>query len=225
MSLVQLHSPLLSVAPSVWIENGDVLCARTSRVWQALSLGSYVRDVRFDRRARTVTIRTRYAFFAHSETVIPYARLLRIEYRFGSVGTGFFSGGYRRPNGWLGRSERMGHTSDQLEYFTIELVLQNPFERVEGLFFAGEGARMTGAFGVLMGDSVVDLAGEQEKESLEVFDLIERFTGVGPSGRVAGVKLGDEPECPVCNTPYGPKAERCIYCGLQLAKTGPTTGK
>lgn len=224
MSLVEVRSSWLSVAPKVWIEgDGEVLCARTSKVWQALSLGAYAREVRFDRRKREISIRTKLAYFVQRETVIPYARLARIEYRFGSLGTGLI-GGYRAPRSFTGHVHRTGHSSDQIEWFTIELVLQNPFERVEALFFTGEGAKLTGVYGVLMGDSVVDFAGEQEQESLEVFDLIERFTGVGPSGRIAGAKLGGAGrECSVCQHPCGPDAVRCVYCGVLIAKPDAAT--
>lgn len=211
MSLVELRSPLLSIAPRVWIEDDEVLCARTSRVWQALSLGSYSREVRFDRKRQQITLRTRFAFLAHSERLIPYARLARIEYRYGSLGTGFVWGGWSALSL---RGRPIAHASDSVEWFTIELVLQNPHERVEALFFSGEGAKLTGAWGVLMGDSVVDFAGDQERESRDVFELIERFTGVGPSGRIAGAKRGDGRACSVCGYPLGAGDARCSYCGV-----------
>jgi len=59
--------------------------------------------------------------------------------------------------------------TDSVENYRIGLVLNKPDgERVHLFSIVGEGARMTGPLGVLMGDSPIDFQGDQQRQSLNL---------------------------------------------------------
>lgn len=164
MSLVTVKTSAAATGPTVWME-GPVLCARTSLVWQVLSLGAYRKQVEVDPRARTVTILRRVLWLLSFERVVPFDEISHIEYRFASMATSWSL--------WIG-------ARDAVESFSISLALGDRSE-ISLFSFAGEGARMTGVRGVLFGDSVVDFEGDQKDRSLGYLEALMELTGKGLS--------------------------------------------
>ena len=201
MSVVRVETPLLSLSPQVWCE-GDHLYARTSLLLQTLGIFSYARTVHVDRAAKYVYIDTRYLWGLRSSTVIPFRKVERLEYRFGSVPTSATIG---------------GHIPDQVERFRVELVLDDG-EHVPLFSFRGEGSAMTGAVGVLWGDSIADFSGDQETTSRAYVDLLQQYLGVSLGGvpRLADA-AGRTWACRSCERPAPPRPGKCLYCGGELA--------
>lgn len=164
MSLITVTSPVHAFAPKVWWEE-DRLHARTSAVVQALALGTVRKEVVVDPKAREVVVRTRYAWFFPRETVIPFDAISHISYGHAGITTSW--------NQW-------GQAHDGVESFSIALVLHDRDE-VHLFSFAGEGAKATGALGVMLGDDIVDIRGDQEEKSLSYVDALMELTGKGLS--------------------------------------------
>ncbi len=162
MSLFTRSFSFLAVKPKVWVE-GNHLMARTSLFLRLLSLFSYSKTVLVDRAGKVVLIFTKKLWLINRTKHIRFDRIMRIDYSFGSFTTSwsFVSG-----------------KQDQVEKFTVSLVLQGRREKVKLFSFSGEGSAATGWSGVLFGgDDIVDYAGDQEAASRRYVRLLKQFTG------------------------------------------------
>lgn len=164
MSLVTVKTSAAAATPRVWME-GPVLCARTALLWQFVSLGSYCKHVEVSPIERTISIRTRLLWVLQTERELSFDDVSHIEYRFSSMVTSW--------SVWRG-------ARDTVEQFSIALALHDRSE-VALFDFDGDGARNTGWLGVLAGDSIVDLQGDQKERSLSYLDALMELTGKGLS--------------------------------------------
>jgi hypothetical protein len=164
MSLVTITSPLSAIAPRVWWD-GPRLCARTSLFWQGVSLGAWRREVVVDPDDRAVWITTRRFWVSTDEVRVAFDSISHIEYRYGGLTTGW---------------NAFGQAHDGLESFSVALALHDRSE-IPLFSFQGEGSHATGATGVLLGDSLVDVRGDQQEQSLSFIDSLQQLTGKGLS--------------------------------------------
>ena len=164
MSLLTVTSPTHAFAPKVWWE-GNRLHARTSMAVQALALGTLRKEVVIDPDAREVVVRTRYAWLFPGEKIIPFDAISHVSYGYTGIATSF---------------NRWGQVHDGVESFAVSLVLHDRDE-VHLFSFAGEGSKATGAMGILMGDELIDVRGDQEEKSLSYVDALMELTGKGLS--------------------------------------------
>lgn len=163
MSIYGASLSFLAIKPKVWTDR-NVLYARTSGFVQLLSLFSYKKLVRVDPRLKRVIIKKRHLW------CIPSTKAIRFE-RIESIGYGYKSMS-RAWSFWSG-------TTDEIEIYTVALVLSQPSETVILFKFTGEGAAMTGWSGVLLGDDdIVDYSGDQEKKSLGYVEMLQEAIGV-----------------------------------------------
>ena len=206
MSLVGRRSALLSIAPQL-VTGEHWMLASTSRMWTALTLFSYRRELRVDARKERIIIDER-RLWRTRRTELRFEEVDHISYHYGELPTSFFST-------FAARSYTL-QTADAVEQFEVELVLKSG-EQLPLFSFVGDGERMTGWLGVAMGDSVLDFQGEQEAESLTFVRELERLTRLplGPA-LPAGVERRAGPPCPECGQANVPRA-RCLYCGARLA--------
>lgn len=193
------ESSWLSVEPRVW-EEGDALYGRASLLLRVLSLFSYDRRLTVDRRARTVTLESRWLWFFQETRTIGFEQIEQIEYKFASV-----------PTSW---SFGVGRT-DQLESFSVNLVLEGEPKALRLFSFRGEGAVSTGLAGVLLGDSVFDGQGTQESSSRRFVDRLSAFTGasLGRPVRRLTDTTGWTWACTTCSRPGPTRRVKCLYCG------------
>ncbi len=173
MSLVTITSPLAALTPKVWWD-GDRLCARTSKAWQAASLGSWCQEVIADPTARVVEIHKRYLWLASSVTEVPFDAISHIEYRHVDFATDWLGG----PRGSYFR----GTATDGMESYSVTLALRDRDE-IHLFSFQGEDAHQTGVAGVILGDSIVDTRGDQQEKSLRYVDSLMEVTQKGLSNR------------------------------------------
>jgi len=209
MSLFTAIIPGLSVKPHVSID-GPTLHARTNLLSQLFSGFSYCRHAHIDSMSRTVEVASRHLWLFTSSRTIDFDDIDHIDYDFASAGTswGWTLGGYER--------------TDQLEKYTVSLVLQSD-EHVPLFNFYGEGSAHTGLEGVLLGgDTMLDVEGDQGGASLGFVEAIMQFTGK-PLGRKLDIHLpdqkGDRWACENCDRPNPPNKKRCQYCGGRLVVT------
>ncbi|HYE97586.1 MAG TPA: hypothetical protein VEJ18_01695, partial [Planctomycetota bacterium] len=113
MSLWTLTCPGLSIGPRIR-SDGDRLRVRSHVLGRILSLGAIDREVVIDRSARRVSVFER-RFWRRRATLVRFEEIDHIDYDFRSLPTSFT---------WLWQ------TADQLEEFSIHLVLRNPTRRV-----------------------------------------------------------------------------------------------
>lgn len=161
MSLVAVTSPLSALNPKVWTEDGRLLYARTNLFLQILCLFFWEKIVVVDRDAETVTVRRRFFWAITREKTYAFSEISHVLYKYRSM-----------TLGW----DMFGRDTNRAEAFDVGFEL---FDRDEVLLFAfrGDGHGMTGATGVLLGDSVVDTGGDQADASLGYVDLIQNYTG------------------------------------------------
>jgi hypothetical protein len=164
MSLVTVTSPLSAINPRVWWE-GPTLCARTALILQLLCLFFWSKEIRVNPRAKTVSIQRRYLWFLRHRRAIHFNDISHLDYQYSSLMTGW---------NW------MGQETDALESYTVALVLESR-EEVTLMRFRGEGSRHTGLGGVLLGDSLIDVEGDQQARSLNFVDALRDVTGKGLS--------------------------------------------
>lgn len=199
MSLFVYESSWLSVEPRVWVE-GDTLRGRASLLLRLLSLFSYDRCLTVDRVARTVTVDSRWLWFSQQTHTVRFEEIARIEYKFASIGTSWSFG--------VGRT-------NQLESFSVNLVLQGEPEPLRLFSFRGDGAVSTGLVGVLLGDSIFDGQGTQESSSRRFVDILSQFTGatLGQPSRRLTDSTGRAWACTTCGRPGPARRAKCLYCG------------
>ncbi len=207
MSIVHRRSRLLSVTPTLTLAE-DWLHASTSPLWVALSLGSYRRQLHVDARTGRIIVRER-RYWLTRETRLAFGDVAHIEYGFASTSTSFF-GTYSAGRATL-------QSADSIERFHIGLVLKDG--RQLPLFsFVGDGEKMNGLLGVLLGDSIIDFSGEQEDDSYAFVKALQDLTGLQLGPALPGGVEQRGPKCPSCGHANVPRA-RCLYCGASI--TGP----
>jgi hypothetical protein len=199
MSIGIVTTNLLAKNPAVFRE-GDRAVARTNWWLQLLTLFSYRKQVIIDRRRKQIEIDTRAFWFFRWKTRIPFSRIERLSYGFAAFGTE-----------WGAFWER----TDQVESFTVGLVLRAPEETLDLFSFRGEGSVQTGWTGVLLGDSLVDFEGDQADASRSFVRILQEFTGAsltGPLPHIAN-QAGERFSCEQCKRPSPPNKKKCMYCG------------
>ena len=203
MSLFSATTGFLSLKPSISAEGG-VLRVRTSALLRALGLFSFGRTVTIDPRRRTIALETRRLWAFGGKRTIPFERVDHLDYDFSSLPTSFSF-----PHG----------TTDQVEKYTVALVLKDPQEQVEVATFHGEGSVMTGWEGVFFsGDSLMDWSGDQGAASLTFVEVLKKILGV-PLGKQIGPirdKEGVLWRCTGCGRNSPPARKRCQYCGAAV---------
>lgn len=203
MSLHEQRISFLGIKPRVWNE-GAKLCARTAGLWRLLSLFSYCRTMTADPARREITIEGTYLWFLRTRRVIDFDQVKYIDYVFSRLITDW--------DQWHG-------AKDQLEKFTVALVLHDKHERVDLFGFRGEGAASTGMSGILFGgDSAIDYAGDQDERSREFAYELHKMLGVPLGGPELQFRL-DRSElfaCSQCRQPSPGRLKVCQYCGGQV---------
>jgi len=181
----------------------DHFYARTSLLVRVLTLFFSGVYLHVDRRARYLFLDRRYFWFFKRSRAIAFAQIDRIEYGFDSTVTKY---GYQ------------GQALDQVETFTVEIVLKEGDEHIPLFRFRGLGAVSTGLTGLMQGDDLVDYEGDQERKSLAFVQALKDFLGV-PLGK-AVPQLTDESgtkySCGQCGRPGPPRQGDCLYCGGKL---------
>lgn len=207
MSVWTSSSSVLAIKPKIWIQ-GEQLRARSSLLAQLLTLFSYEKLLIVDRDKEKIGIRTRRLWCFTSRRTISFARVHYVESEFGGLGTSW------------GLTSEGFEATDQLECFTVWLVLKEPDERVKLFTFMGEGARETGWAGVLLGgDSMVDFSGDQEQVSRNFLWQLKTFIGVSvgkPLMHLTDTE-GNAYFCTECGRPAPPSKDKCLYCGGPVA--------
>jgi hypothetical protein len=198
MSLFEVKIGLLSLTPRIQ-ERGGRIYVRTSGLLRLLTLWSYTQTVIIDPGMRRVEVHVRHLWVWARHRLIPFARIDHIDYRFGSL---------------LTSMSRIYGATDQLEKFSIDLVLDDD-ERIPVASFRGAGSVMTGLGGALMGDSVVDYAGNQEDMSRALVELLVDTIGVPLGKPMASARVR---VCSDCGRHAGLRDTRCTACGGEIAR-------
>jgi hypothetical protein len=205
VSIVNWRTSALSFVPRVVVAD-NWLMARTHRLWSVLSLGSYQRMLRVDARSERLWLRKRL-WWRPVTREVAFAEIDHIAYRFAPFVTEFFASG---------RDGRLTlESADQLERYTLELVLLSG-EILPLFSFVGEGAVMTGALGVLLGDEWLDMEGTQDEDSRALVRHLMRLTGLGLGPRdlrEMAKRLGSR--CSHCGQ-LSTRRTKCLYCGAGL---------
>lgn len=200
MSLFSATTGWLSLKPRI-STSGGILRVRTSTLLRALGLFSFGRTVWIDSRRRTIAVETRRFWIRSGWRTIPFERVDHLDYDFSTLPTSFSF-----PHG----------STDQVETYTVSLVLKDPQEQVEVASFHGEGSVMTGWEGVFFsGDSLLDWSGNQGDSSLTFVEVLKKILGV-PLGKQIGPirdKEGVLWRCTACGRNSPPARKRCQYCG------------
>lgn len=210
MSIATISSGFLTLKPKISVD-GEILRARSSLLVQAAFLFGSSRYVVVDRGRGKIGIRERRFWFARRQRVIPFERVDYIDFDYGSIGTS-----------WGGMMRGFERT-DQIERYTVSLVLKDPVEAVPLFCFAGEGACQTGWGGVLLGgDSLVDYAGDQADASREFVELLKEFleVSVGKPYEAIADQQGRTYVCEECGHTNSPSRSTCLYCGGAVVAAG-----
>ena len=106
--------------------------------------------------------------------------------------------------------------TDEIEKYTVSLVLKGSEEYVFLAAFRGEGAIQTGWSGVLFGDDdLVDYSGDQEGAARGFVGTLQRVLDV-PLGKQlyhAADATGTHYRCSECGRNSPPNKSKCQYCG------------
>ena len=201
MSLFTPQLSFLTLRPSIH-EQRDSVVIRTGFLAGLFSLFLNTRQVEISPARQTVMFSYRRAYFFTSRTQLDFADVWYVDYSFGAMGTDW---------GWT--ASGVGR-HDQVESFTIALVTRD--ERTHTVCaFRGEGSACTGWTGVLLGgDSLVDLAGTQDKESRKLAHYLAGLLGVTigkPLDAIATMA-----KCPACGRPTARCKAKCLYCGAEI---------
>ena len=202
MSLHTWNVGFLSIKPKIWMED-EVLFGRTSFIVQMLSLFSYCRFLRLSSRERTLELQVRKWWLLQECKILHFEEVDYIDYDFQSIGTSW------------GISPFYFERNDQVESYQVSLVLKSK-EKVPLFRFSGEGSRETGWRGVLIGgDSLIDMAGDQDSVSRNFVDILKHILGVsiGPPLEHLADSDGHRYFCKRCNRPSAPNKSKCMYCG------------
>lgn len=209
MSLFVQRFSFLTQRPSI-TETPDRLILKTGFLSALLTLFLRIRRAEINTSEKRVTIWTRSLWFINKIEEIAFDDLWFIDYSFGSAGTdwGFSTSGHARQ--------------DQVESFSIALITKD--EKAYHLCsFRGEGSACTGWSGVLLGgDSVVDFAGTQDRESKKLAEYLSGILNI-PIGKPL-TDMIDMDKCPACGRQTSPYKSTCIYCGASTARPTETSG-
>ncbi len=159
LSLRTFQSSWGAISPKVWNE-GRTLYARTALLWMLLTLFAWRKEVRVNAVSKTILIQWRILWLFKKERAIHFKDISHLDYSFGSMSTAW---------DWFGNSH------DQIESYRVGLVLNNRDE-IHLFSFMGEGAINTGLIGVLAGDSLYDIQGDQGDRSLGYIDALRAAT-------------------------------------------------
>ena len=206
MSFFTATSSFLSLKPKIRVD-GDRLFTRTCVLVQLLSLLGYYRSLEVDQRTHTIEIYTRRFWLFSDTRTIQFSEVSHLDYDFSSLMTSW---------------SILGDTHDQLESFHVALVLHQKGEKVELFSFMGEGSQETGLIGVMLGDSVLDFQGSQQKESLKFATLLADFIGVSIGDKIKPLRdeAGREYFCISCKRSNAPTRKKCLYCGGEVSAAG-----
>lgn len=210
MSVFEVTSSWLSLKPRVYGDDDALIC-ETSLFAQMATLLAYHRRVVVDRMRRVVQLTVRTWWWRRLELDIPFSRVCHIEYEFDSL-----------PTALAGVV-----AADSVERFTVSLVLRNPEEMVRLATFDGEGSTITAGLGVLAGDTLFDLCGDQGDASRRFVSALKRLLDVPiglPVPRVADER-GVRYRCAACGQPSPPRRRKCQYCGGPVAEEMIATPK
>jgi hypothetical protein len=188
---------------------------RTHALLRLLSLWSYDYEVSFDMVRKQIVISKRTLWFLRKTRTIPFSQVRRIQNDYASMGTS-----------WDYSLQR----NAAVESFTVSLVLAKDEEIIPVARFRGRGSVMRGWTGVLMGDSLVDVEGNQQDASKLFAEELEQVLLLNP--RAATKPLSSPPthSCVECGQAAPYNREDCLYCGglletrhvsrgIKLAKT------
>lgn len=205
MSLLRHRSRLLSVAPSLTLGE-HWLRAVTNVAWVVLSLFSYRRELHVDARTRRITLRER-RLWSTTVTRVDFDAIDHIEYGYTDLTTSLFTS----VDAW-----RLSlQSADNIEHFRVGLKLKDG--RQLPLFsFIGDGEKMNGLLGVLMGDSLIDFTGEQEDDSYAFVKALQDVTALQLGPPLPGGLDRRGQKCSSCGHVNVPRA-RCLYCGAAIA--------
>lgn len=200
MSLRTLSSGLLTLGPSVKTEGG-VLRIRTPLLLRTLSLFSFERRVDVDSRRRVVRFATRFLWAFTRERTLRFEEVEHLDYDYASLPTSW--------SHWHG-------TTDEIDRYTVSLVLRGSGERVRVATFHGEGAVCTGWGGMIFsGDTAMDWQGTQDEQSLSLVEGLRRILGVPLGKQIGPIRDADGLlwRCSACRRNGPPRRPRCQYCG------------
>lgn len=187
----------------------DCITARTCFLLQAVSLFSSVKKVHVSASTKSVTISTRKWWIKNTVERIPHTSIRYVDTSELTVGE---SPGYT-PDGLGWR--------DQQENF-IPFLMTTGGRKIELLSFYGAGSVHTGWWGVLLGDSIIDFKGRQEKRAQEFSERIASMLGI-PYG-IDSKMLADSRssnnkiKCTGCGHFNSESYTRCLYCGADIVR-------
>jgi hypothetical protein len=209
MSIWSVTVPWLAVKPAVRFQDG-VLSARTPFLLRLASLFAYDRNLHVDTVRRYVHLAVRSYWFWREEQHLPFAAVEFIEYQYGHLPTD------------LGPSAHGAQVMDRADWFTVALRIRGTPNPLRLFRFAGEGSDATGISGTLLGDSVIDVQGDQESASRDFVGLLRRCLGVPVRSHlehaVAKTMEKNARPCPLCARRIASTASRCVYCGTKFPK-------
>lgn len=160
MSLYQFEVSAFTLGPRVRDSDAH-LVARSNLIFEALTLFSWRRRLEVDATKRLLTVTTTTFWRQNRPREIPFheiGRIWRTAKRFGTSHT------------------ITGETTDQVERFLVALELKSA-EKIPLFTFSGEGTRKTGLGGVILGDSIVDAHGAQDRRSVAFARRLAELTG------------------------------------------------
>ncbi|MBN2428148.1 MAG: zinc ribbon domain-containing protein [Deltaproteobacteria bacterium] len=204
MSVETYTVPFFYSGPKVRRKEWGAL-AKTSFIKQAFMLFSVSKKVECDRIKREIRIKTRKWWFIVKHNSIPFLEIEYIDREQLEIPTsfGFVPGGYGRH--------------DSLQSFIVCVVTIKRKEKIPLFEFWGEGSEQTGWFGVIFGDSVIDIHGGQEDASINFAKLVAEITetrfGVLKEVKIPAKENGKNVFCVKCGHQLAPNVSYCIYCG------------
>ena len=114
------------------------------------SLGAYYKRVEIDPDRRRISVKRSYCWIFQSAREYAFDDVVRVAYDCDSIPTSF---------------SILGESTDELDMFRVSVELKSR-ELVRLWTFYGEGAVATGWKGVLLGDAITDVSGDQGDASL-----------------------------------------------------------
>jgi hypothetical protein len=179
---------------------------------RALSLFSYDRHLIVDPSTQVLWLLTRRHWIRSTFDVVPFRKVIHVIYKFARLPT------------WIGIVPRAEFT-DSVNWFEVSLSVDGRADPLKLFRFAGEGSETTGLLGAILGDTLVDMEGDQEVASRDF---------VGKLTKIIGVPLRSELEqvvtealashavtCRSCGRRISPSATRCIYCAKTVKSSVP----
>ncbi len=173
---------------------------------QFVSLFSMKRKIQIDITTRKMTISTRKFWLVNATEIIPFEKISHIDISELTVGT---EPGLT-PDGFSWR--------DQKENF-IPYIMTTDGRKVDLLSFYGEGSIITGWWGVILGDQIIDFKGRQEKRAREFAERIAKMIGVpfGVESKAISVTKSTDGKikCAGCGHYNAIGHTKCLYCGAE----------